>query len=389
MAAVTKTIGPLHLEDLEPHRFEDLVRQLLYDFRPWRDLEATGRSGSDEGFDIRAWESTIPAGDGDDAEEQDDPQDASTARQWLIQCKREKAIAPSKLKGYLNELPDVKGEGLYGIVFVAACDFSKAARDIFYEETRKLGFMEIKLWGKAEVEDQLFQPKNDHLLFAYFGISLQVRQRTLKTTVRARLSRKRQAKKILTLLSPVLIRDASDERYPYPDPDKSLTLIARRRWKVLQCEECHHDGIWFSVFRAPAYIADDGKSWDYAEGTGQVNVDRFQDPWRTTESEHEEELQQAIYAAAMKKWETLDSNRAWLEQFLVLPYDNILAIDETGDDCFDGPHIYVARFDGKAAPFLPGVSTKLETIDRYSPRRCRADPEKRVQIFDRKTFSDK
>jgi hypothetical protein len=38
--------GPLHFEDLEPHRFEDLVRRLIYDFRPWRQLEATGRSGA-------------------------------------------------------------------------------------------------------------------------------------------------------------------------------------------------------------------------------------------------------------------------------------------------------------------------------------------------------
>ncbi|NYG46218.1 hypothetical protein GGD67_003689 [Bradyrhizobium sp. IAR9] len=49
----TKTTGPLHFEDLEPHRFEDLVRRLLYDFRQWRELEATGRTGSDEGFDAR------------------------------------------------------------------------------------------------------------------------------------------------------------------------------------------------------------------------------------------------------------------------------------------------------------------------------------------------
>jgi hypothetical protein len=57
----TRTLGPLHLEDLEPHRFEDLVRQLLYDFRDWRYLEPTGRTGSDEGFDVRGWE-TVPGG---------------------------------------------------------------------------------------------------------------------------------------------------------------------------------------------------------------------------------------------------------------------------------------------------------------------------------------
>jgi len=43
----TRATGPLHFEDLDPHRFEDLVRRLIYDFRPWRLLEATGRSGTD------------------------------------------------------------------------------------------------------------------------------------------------------------------------------------------------------------------------------------------------------------------------------------------------------------------------------------------------------
>jgi len=45
----SRTINPLHFEDLEPHRFEDLARQLVYDFRAWAGLEATGRSGADEG----------------------------------------------------------------------------------------------------------------------------------------------------------------------------------------------------------------------------------------------------------------------------------------------------------------------------------------------------
>ena len=59
----SRTLGPLHLEDLEPHRFEDLVRQLIYDFRDWRALEATGRSGSDDGFDARGFE-IVSRGDG-------------------------------------------------------------------------------------------------------------------------------------------------------------------------------------------------------------------------------------------------------------------------------------------------------------------------------------
>lgn len=54
MTAVTPTLGPLHFEDLEPKRFEDLARQLIYDYKPWRKLEASGRAGSDDGFDAAA-----------------------------------------------------------------------------------------------------------------------------------------------------------------------------------------------------------------------------------------------------------------------------------------------------------------------------------------------
>lgn len=39
MARVSKTVGPLHFEDLEPHRFEDLVRQLVYDLKDWGKIE--------------------------------------------------------------------------------------------------------------------------------------------------------------------------------------------------------------------------------------------------------------------------------------------------------------------------------------------------------------
>ena len=52
-------MNPLHFEDLEPHRFEDLVRQLIYDFRQWKSLEAIGRAGGDEGIDIRAVERVL------------------------------------------------------------------------------------------------------------------------------------------------------------------------------------------------------------------------------------------------------------------------------------------------------------------------------------------
>ena len=207
MPTTTRTLGPLHLEDLEPHRFEDLVRQLLYDFRDWRSLEATGRAGGDEGFDARGWE--IVSHDAGPLEEPDGEEPESVAitdRLWLVQCKREKAIGPTKIERYVGDIPDSEVADIYGIVFAAACNFSKQARDRFRERCRELGFAEAHLWGKGEIEDMLFQPKNDHLLFAYFGVSLQTRKRSLKTEVRARLATRRKAMKELRLHSEVLIR---------------------------------------------------------------------------------------------------------------------------------------------------------------------------------------
>ncbi len=44
--------------------------------------------------------------------------------------------------------------------------------------------MEFQLWGKAELEDMLCQPKNDHILFTFFGISLVTRRRSRSTEIR-------------------------------------------------------------------------------------------------------------------------------------------------------------------------------------------------------------
>jgi hypothetical protein len=187
----TRTIGPLHFEDLEPHRFEDLVRQLAYDFRTWKHLEATGRSGGDDGFDARGTERVIEAQDEEEAEDDVDLASGED-RIWLIQCKRERRITPKKLGEYLDAIPPSSWDRLYGFVFVAASDFSKLARDEFRAKTRARGVTEAHIWGKGEIEDMLFQPKNDHLLFAYFGISLQMRKRTLRTDLRSRLNTKRK-----------------------------------------------------------------------------------------------------------------------------------------------------------------------------------------------------
>src|SRR4051794_39651925 len=95
----TTTVNPLHFEDLEPKRFEDLCRQLAYNFREWSQLEATGRAGSDGSFDARGWELFVS-----DATDEGDEEPSRTERVWLIQCKRESQVGPKKITGYADDI---------------------------------------------------------------------------------------------------------------------------------------------------------------------------------------------------------------------------------------------------------------------------------------------
>jgi hypothetical protein len=393
--ATTRTIGPLHLEDLEPHRFEDLIRQLLYDFRPWRSLEATGRAGTDEGFDARGTE-LVPV---EPVEREDGVEGAAEAevevaseRVWLVQCKREKAIGPQKLVGYLGEIAEPSE--LYGIVFAAACDFSKTARDRFREKARELGFEEAYIWGKAEVEDQLFRPKNDHLLFAYFGISLQTRRRTLKTAVRTKLAMKRKALRVLEdyKLRPVLLRDPTDDRYPWMDEDEQKTPLERRRWNLLAYKGAFSDGLHFILHRHPAYVGDDREEWDFAENFDSGPVRYYENPWRLGR-DNSEDARTETFAI----WDALpEQNRFWFLVYAVLPFENILDIDEYGDEWSDKPHIYTTEFRPRREPFS-GFIEVLERNDGVSGssmidrafgytdgKSVHPDLEKRVQTFRRR-----
>jgi hypothetical protein len=51
-------------------------------------LEATGRLGADDGFDVRGYEAEVQSDDGeDDGRDGTDDTQTATGRVWLIQCK--------------------------------------------------------------------------------------------------------------------------------------------------------------------------------------------------------------------------------------------------------------------------------------------------------------
>ena len=371
LAYTTRTLNPLPFKDLEPRRFEDLVRQLAYDFRTWRSLEATGRSGNDSGYDIRGWEilpvSDIAISDNDDDEDRSlSTTEPATDRIWLIQCKREQAIGPKKLGRYFDEIPDEEKNNLYGLVFAASCNLSKKSRDLLRERCRDAGISECHVWSTSEIEDMLFQPRNDGLLFAYFGISLKIRQRSVRTKIRGRLAAKRKAYSALEgddyAHQIVLLRDPEESRYPYLDEESERN---EHDWRVLTFVGHHALGMRFQFAEYFAFLDDDDETWDMADVLNET-IHPSDDPWYSQEEETQRKL---LFTKIHKFWsEKIDeSKRGKLKVEALISYDEILEIDRHGDNFFQGPHIYVT-FRDHEIPYLsttaslrvPAIS---ETVD--------------------------
>lgn len=372
MARTTKTLNPLPFGDLEPHRFEDLVRQLAYDFRRWRSLEAIGRSGADEGVDIRGVEAPLidqPPEEPDEGTEEytsgAEAEPPSGERVWVFQCKREKSIGQAKVKSIVADFFDTNPDTPYGYILAAACDFSKAARDSLRDALRSHGVSEVYSWGKGELEDQLFQPKNDHLLFAYFGLSIQVRRASAKSLVRSRLSLKRKLVKELGAIDQVgdavlLIRDPSDGRYPHvANPPQFANSPAWRFWQFHSHDPLDH--LTFVTLKFFAYVNYETGEWDWMRGL-DISTSGAPDLSGVTPDQLCSREKESIYRAY---WQlhVPAQHRAWLMELRPIPYDRILAYDEIGDFFNQGPHLLVEYRDGE--PFEPSFSSVLRSADSF------------------------
>lgn len=370
---MSRTINPLHFEDLEPKRFEDLIRQLVYDYKFWAEIEATGRSGSDGGFDVRAWEK-IPIVD----EDEEAPKD----RKWLIQCKREQQIGPTKARKYAKDIVKANPD-LYGILFVASCNLSKDARDAIREELATAGVQEAHIWSRSEIEDQLFQPKNDHLLFGYFGFSLVRRRQSAKTKIRAKLVTKKKLKRTLgdNPHGPVMIRDTNFEDYPDlsayegKKTDDSPAIIT-------SMYGTYYDGLVILIKRFHAYVDKDKKEYDFDPRYNQAL--HYPSVFKADDNDAPKDRM-----AFLDFHRNLPENkRSYYLELGYIPYEAVLDVDEMGDEYFDRPHIYVQRsLSGKlyARPYLPSIHSD-SNFTRARP--FNAGKFKRIKIFP-KTYRSK
>jgi len=371
-AEPSRTFNPLHFEDLDPHRFEDLVRQLIHDFRSWNQIEALGRSGADEGIDIRALEAVHDP----QAEPTDDIDEVADIdlRYWYMQCKREKRIGPKRAETIAEELLQ-GGEVPYGVVLAAPADFSKRTRDTFRQVLFAAGVEEVHIWGKAELEDLLYRPTNDHLLFAYFGISLQIKRRATTTLFRRRLTMKRQLVKTLggpddgRVFKHVLIRDPDEDRYPHSDAIEEFS--ENPAWLTAEFEGWQDPDYLPVVFENyHAWLSADKKSYDFIHDCNSAGwqANRW---WSRRQDESEFCKRLRNYA----NWGMPEENRARLQTIGWIHLDDIVLVDDIGDTVFEPPHLLVNRTPRYG--FFRHVRSFVEDGNQLLP----ADELRRKKLF--------
>ena len=135
---ITKTTNPIHFEDLDPMRFEDLAFNVLYRSKKWHSINHLGRSGNDGGRDI----------DGTEIDED------SNITRWLIQCKRYKKIGPKLLESIVIDLNN-KNPNFEYFHLIISCPLSKTGFEKLERLKVRLGIKEILIWTNSHLESML------------------------------------------------------------------------------------------------------------------------------------------------------------------------------------------------------------------------------------------
>ncbi len=383
MAQTTRTLNPLPFQDLEPHRFEDLIRQLAYDFRDWHSLEATGRSGADGGADVRGLELVreLDEAETDDQADTVGPLGLST-RIWIFQCKREKSLGPARVEQCVAESIPADAPPPYGFVLGTCADVSDAARRRFRDLMVARGVAEFFIWARGELEDRLFQPANDRLLFAYFGLSLTHRRRSAAASIRSAVAVKKQIRRLIerdesheeSAVGVVLV-DAALWGAAGPDHERAGGVRLRR---VLR--EFAASGLIVEDADHYAYLSPDGAAWDALEQVNlvEIAVQRHIDQTRNTFDrgvDHEERCRE-FWSAHVDA-----GSRATYRRHRLVPFDRIVAIDPVGDLHRPIPHVYV-DFAATGDPYDPDRKGEvIERSERFQRESVDADPSTRVRIF--------
>lgn len=297
------TTNRLHFEDLEPRRFEELGYQLLYRLHKWNRLDHTGVCGNDGGIDMYGI--------------------TKEGVHCYCQVKRYQKLTQSDIRDIYATILNNNKSGIESnsrFILICACDLTKPVLDLVYEEGSKYGFNSVEIFSRTKLESLLY---NGHrtLLKTFFGTE------TNKHESNAVKIRKQIRAKNYVLKK--LIRK---------DLDKISieTLAANQSIQFISDE--------FMLLSAQASLASDRYGDDVTYGKA----------WLLKAKEEGLELslpfyRRIIFNIRTNTWYTSEAQDQKLGEYEyellsqgvgLLPYNQIVEIEENGDSYFNCPIIH-------------------------------------------------
>jgi hypothetical protein len=227
----------------------------------------------------------------------------------------------------------------------------------------------------------LFLPKYDHLLFAYFGISIQKRKRSLKSGLSARLTTKRKLYKSLgdtkdVEYKTVLVRSAFDKDYPNLKGD-----FNKLKWRFYYCF-CYEpvDHICLITNKKYSYANWETGEWDIIDDSDLSfpnNPELLDLP-----KEYYDEINDKNFNAN-PLWDAIEENyRGFYYEIRPIHFDRILLVDELGDNYHEGPHLIVDYLNN--SPFENKLYKFIKSSRAYSFEYIKdPKPDNRIKIFNK------
>lgn len=306
--------------------------QMVYRLHKWEKIDHDGRSGSDDGVDIRAIERL----------------DDSSLRDWFVQCRRYQRVAAAELKRAVDDTLKKVNSAPEVLLVIVGCNPSLKARTSYEKYARTKGIVSPCIWSASILETKLYSDYPD-LLFAFFGISLARQERSMEANVRRHLTMKRRLTHILKQPSdaslPLIIRSIDDERYPAVDANPPMGRMSS--WVHLPFHGFYHNGIEVSL---------------RTRGIVYVIIDRSSNPWWQSRwaivDPHAEGIAwvgdgNGDEGYSYRFYDCIDETRYIVRKARSLgriPYRNIIDCDEEGDEYYAGPHLY-CRFADEGQPY--------------------------------------
>lgn len=311
---ITRTIGKLHFDDLDPNEFEMLTMKIVKRMRQWERVEHAGAAGADKGIDIRA------------IEKREDGMEVS----HHFQCKRYKSISPSQIKKIIKNYCEKNQNRPVVYYIVCGCIVSDKSIETFKNECEANNITAGEIWSSSYLEALLYNDYPD-LLSAYFGNNnekehddqvsavqrnIAIKKKMHKDFIKPDLIKKEDPRMISKepwrkfRWSKVLVRSIHDKSYP----EVNSSHQSKGDWYPAEVYDWYHNGLMVLAF---PYTVD--------------AVVKFEKPLAIVDPDNSENYE--IHTVRLLKAGCI-------------PFENIIDYDLDGDEFYRFPHLYCDFING-------------------------------------------